>query len=379
MSASEPPLGGSSEEAEETEAILGAGMGIPGRGPAPLGMASCSKGPEPQRLGAAATGEEEDADGGLDLEELRPVVEGCQRMSLYRVWPSQNLFCCGGALVTGGSSECWAPNICVWTMILGPCYIYFYWVFPRLVQHGTFALPGATLVVFLMTVGLLLATCCTDPGIIPRREVILATGTAAKLQRALGYDILGESSADQPTVPSELYGQGYRWCRTCRIIRPPRASHCSDCDNCVLRYDHHCPFVNNCVGQRNYAFFLGFITSVLFLAMLVIPSIFTFYSSINRERSVKGLARVSESMRVAWYLVIAGGLAVILAALLSCLLAGYHLFLVLTNQTTKEFRRSIPNITEEPTLCAPRGPRLFDPWASVDPRVIAGHSTVREL
>merc|ERR1719245_1602674 len=66
-------------------------------------------------------------------------------------------------------------------------------------------------------------------------------------------------------------------------------------------------------------------------------------------------------------LIICGGLIGI-AALLSAVLWFYHVFLIATKRTTKEFRRNIENIDEEPTLCAARGPRLFDPWTLVDPR-----------
>merc|ERR1719401_2740525 len=258
---------------------------------------------------------------------------------LWKVWPSENVFFCRGFLITGGSEECWAPNICVWTCILVPCSLYFFWVFPSLWKRGAYALPVAVLAVFLMTTGLLLATCCTDPGIIPRREVILATRCAAELEAALGYDVLGGSSSGaEPTLDPKLKSQGYRWCRTCRIVRPPRASHCPDCDSCVLRYDHHCPFVNNCVGQRNYHFFFGFITSVLILAMLVIPSVLTYFSALNSEVMLNQMSKVSGAMWLVFYGLAIGGFLVIVATVLSLVLWGYHVFFITTSQTTKEFR-----------------------------------------
>ncbi|KAK4058384.1 hypothetical protein OIO90_000542 [Microbotryomycetes sp. JL221] len=53
-----------------------------------------------------------------------------------------------------------------------------------------------------------------------------------------------------------------RYCRTCQAYKPPRAHHCGKCKACTLKMDHHCPWVNNCIGHGNYAHFIRFLTMV---------------------------------------------------------------------------------------------------------------------
>lgn len=47
-------------------------------------------------------------------------------------------------------------------------------------------------------------------------------------------------------------------CRKCIYPKPTRAHHCSICAKCILNQDHHCPWINNCVGHLNHRYFFQF-------------------------------------------------------------------------------------------------------------------------
>lgn len=318
---------------------------------------------------------------------------GLSRLRMYQSWPGKNRFFFRGHCMTGGESEYHRrkgkrgplylcvptislPSLGTWFCILAPSAVYFILAAPSMWKEISPALPLATGLLFLLTVTTLLTTCLTDPGVLPRRDVVLACKGRQQLADRLGYDALGLTGNGvleeingkdvEQLVPKDLRDKGYRWCRTCQIIKPPRSAHCSFCDNCVMRFDHHCPFVNNCVGQRNYLCFFGFTSAVTCLSLFVIPSIF-WYVIIPHGKKPDGAADDPTTMKVVhWILIVILGI-VIIAVLMVMGLWGYHTFLILTGKTTKEHLKGtkVPYIEKAPTIFATRGPRMFDPRALI--------------
>ncbi|EXC14788.1 putative S-acyltransferase [Morus notabilis] len=121
-------------------------------------------------------------------------------------------------------------------------------------------------------------------------------------------------------------GGDLRYCQKCSHYKPPRAHHCRVCQRCVLRMDHHCIWINNCVGHANYKVFF------VFLVYAVIACI---YSLVLLVGSLTTDPQNDEEQSV-----ISGMLLILLSVALSVLL-GWHIYLVLENKTTIEYHEGV--------------------------------------
>nr|XP_034172093.1 palmitoyltransferase ZDHHC7 [Osmia lignaria] len=158
-------------------------------------------------------------------------------------------------------------------------YVVVRWVILHSLQDslwGPFHVVAFNTVVLLLIMSHLKAVC-SDPGVVPLPQ-----------SRMDFSDIY----TDNPETKIEC-DERDNWtvCTGCETYRPPKAHHCRICKRCVRRMDHHCPWINNCVGERNQKYFIQFLVYVGILAIyalgLVITSWIVECSQCSNDIAVK--------------------------------------------------------------------------------------------
>jgi len=170
-----------------------------------------------------------------------------------------------------------------------------------------------------------LRTTFTEPGTIPYGfpEEYQRKDFTSSISTTMGIDI---ESGGLVGVVSETNKEGLpRRCEKCNKIKPDRCHHCSQCKRCVLKMDHHCPWVNNCVGFHNYKFFILFLTWTVITGLFVVGCFFRPMLHLFLEGDPD--ADIFVIITFILCAVFAFGLA---------LFAGTHYFYTLRNVTTIE-------------------------------------------
>uniref|UniRef100_A0A6I8SJY0 Palmitoyltransferase n=1 Tax=Xenopus tropicalis TaxID=8364 RepID=A0A6I8SJY0_XENTR len=154
----------------------------------------------------------------------------------------------------------WIPVFLVAVMFVGSYYIFvvelcFYTVTSIAERVTLLVIYNILFAMFLWSYIVAVSTCPATP---PERfhfsqrmkELIAFGNTTGE------FGELIRNAAKQHPIHTLTHEGNIRLCDKCLLIKPDRCHHCRDCNTCVLKFDHHCPLLNNCVGFSNYKTFL---------------------------------------------------------------------------------------------------------------------------
>jgi len=69
-----------------------------------------------------------------------------------------------------------------------------------------------------------------------------------------------------------------QYCEVCEGYKAPRSHHCRKCGRCVMKMDHHCPWINTCCGHLNHGNFCLFLVFAPFgcihAVCILVPAIY---------------------------------------------------------------------------------------------------------
>ncbi|XP_021452476.1 palmitoyltransferase ZDHHC18 isoform X3 [Oncorhynchus mykiss] len=206
----------------------------------------------------------------------QPCTENVQRpRRKWEVFPGKNRFYCDGRIILARQNGILPLTL---GLIIVTSGLFFAFDCPFLVTHLTVCIPVIGGVLFVFVVTSLLQTSFTDPGILPR------------------------------TLPDEA----------------------ADIEKQIERFDHHCPWVGNCVGKRNYRFFYSFIVSLSFHTSFIFGCVVTHLTLRSQGGNGLVLALQENPASVVELVICFFSIWSILG------LSGFHTYLVAFNLTTNE-------------------------------------------
>lgn len=215
------------------------------------------------------------------------------------------------------------PVVFIWSIIIG-LYLVFVLLHcvPRMKDAETHAGGTTEFLVISVVTALLcvsyLSCILIHPGTIPSKEDDPTWEIVCQGNFDLGMSML--------LSESKRTGDR-RHCKWCAKYKPDRCHHCRICDMCILKMDHHCPWVYNCIGFRNHKYFF---------LLLLYTAISCHFIVWSMAPTVRAAADPSTPFLVMFLVLFGETLAGFIGVLVTLFL-GFHIWLMLKALTTIEF------------------------------------------
>ena len=254
-----------------------------------------------------------------------------ERQKVYQIWPGNDKFFWDGRIIVGPNYKAFLNTI---VLVLVPSVVFTSAVAPDLSREYSWAWQAVSTVWPIYVIACLVRTGTMDPGILPRLP---------RPPPRDRNDPPRERVRDVPHKPTKKLVT-VKWNDTTNFFQPPRAHHCSINNDCVEKFDHHCPWVGTTIGRRNYRHFLLFVFGTTlwcgFVVGSCVLSILVEIDERNDEvdpatgKSVNTQA-VTGALRASGAALFCGIIA-LFGFMFVFALSAFHVVLIWQNQTTYE-------------------------------------------
>ncbi|CAL6404916.1 predicted protein [Bathycoccus prasinos] len=254
-----------------------------------------------------------------------------ERQKVYQIWPGNDKFFWDGRIIVGPNYKAFLNTI---VLVLVPSVVFTSAVAPDLSREYSWAWQAVSTVWPIYVIACLVRTGTMDPGILPRLP---------RPPPRDRNDPPRERVRDVPHEPTKKLVT-VKWNDTTNFFQPPRAHHCSINNDCVEKFDHHCPWVGTTIGRRNYRHFLLFVFGTTlwcgFVVGSCVLSILVEIDERNDEvdpatgKSVNTQA-VTGALRASGAALFCGIIA-LFGFMFVFALSAFHIVLIWQNQTTYE-------------------------------------------
>jgi palmitoyltransferase ZDHHC9/14/18 len=254
-----------------------------------------------------------------------------ERQKVYQIWPGNDKFFWDGRIIVGPNYKAFLNTI---VLVLVPSVVFTSAVAPDLSREYSWAWQAVSTVWPIYVIACLVRTGTMDPGILPRLP---------RPPPRDRNDPPRERVRDVPHEPTKKLVT-VKWNDTTNFFQPPRAHHCSINNDCVEKFDHHCPWVGTTIGRRNYRHFLLFVFGTTlwcgFVVGSCVLSILVEIDERNDEvdpatgKSVNTQA-VTGALRASGAALFCGIIA-LFGFMFVFALSAFHVVLIWQNQTTYE-------------------------------------------